>query len=207
MKDTMAMEIELKAWVENPEQLKKRLSNLGIYHCAYDKNDSYWLSRDKTGEIPPSGVRIRREIETFRDGTSCSRALVTYKVKEIDAGIEVNDEREFEISPNIRVFEDLLRRFGLSPGVCKRKQGFAWDCGGIRAELSDVEGLGWFIELEILRDDGDTDTIRESRERLLFLLDKLGLSPDRIESRPYTVMLRDLTLAKEPKNPHTFSHE
>jgi adenylate cyclase class 2 len=203
----MATEIELKAWVENPEELKKRLKILGIYDCAYDKSDIYWVFGEEMGKptpIPPSGVRIRRETETGGDQIPHSRVLVTYKVKEISSGIEVNDEREFEIAPEnvpdrgAAAFEGLLGRLGLKPAIRKRKQGFAWHCGDIRAELSQVEDLGWFIELEILKEAPDPDTIRQCREQLLFLLEKLGIPPGSIEGRPYTKML-----AEGGENPHT----
>jgi adenylate cyclase class IV len=54
-----------------------------------------------------------------------------------------------------------------------------------------VVGLGWFYELEIIRDRAGEGILREGRERLLDLLDKLGIPRDRIETRPYTVMLRE----------------
>jgi adenylate cyclase class IV len=140
------------------------------------------------------------------------------------AGIEVNDEREFNIRPEegagggsgrkgeieppdrgLRAFEELLRRLGLRPALSKRKRGWAWDCGEIRAELSHVESLGWFIELEILREpeppagEGDSpgnpggstdqDAMAACRDKLLALLDRLEIPRSRIESRPYTRML------------------
>ncbi|GHV49203.1 adenylate cyclase [Spirochaetia bacterium] len=193
----MAFEIELKAWVDDPLNLKERLNTLGEYECAYEKNDTYWiLSVPGTGSIPQSGVRVRREQNIDADGRSSERVPVTYKVKEILDGIEVNDEREFEVSDG-KVFEELLERFGLSPLDIKRKKGWAWNCTlpgepPVRAELSEVEGLGWFIEPEIITNNNDEKTVSAGRNRLLSLLDSLGIPKDRIESRTYTGMLRDL---------------
>jgi adenylate cyclase class 2 len=200
----MAFEIELKARIDEPLRLKERLNALGEYECAYEKDDTYWIPAEKRapgipvpGSIPQSGVRVRREQDTGADGRSSERVLVTYKVREIFDGIEINDEREFEVSDG-KVFEEMLERLGLSPGSRKKKQGWAWNCAlsgepRVRAELSAVERLGWFIELEIIAADSGEETVRTGRNRLLALLDSLGIPRTRIESRAYTGMLHDLT--------------
>jgi adenylate cyclase class 2 len=79
---------------------------------------------------------------------------VNFKRKEVRDGIEVNDEREFEVS-DAAVFGELLSRLGLAVWIRKRKTGEAWTWGGITIELSEIEGLGFFAELEILADKDD----------------------------------------------------
>jgi adenylate cyclase class 2 len=214
----MPFEIELKARLDDSTQLEQRLSGLGTYCRSYKKSDSYWFpAQAGTGEaiIPPSGVRVRRESGTDADGTAYKSVLVTYKHKEITDGIEVNDEREFTVCvPSgetssseddnaALVFEDLLTRLGLYKGINKEKQGKAWtippEAAGqsgavqppILAELSLVTGLGWFVELEIIAEDDKAQAVGESRKRLLALLEKLEIPADRIEARPYTLMLRE----------------
>jgi adenylate cyclase class 2 len=207
-KEYMAVEIELKARLDDPEPVKTRLFSLGKYLRAYKKSDVYWLPAEAAaaGNIPPSGVRVRREKSNPGNAVGSGdgeTVLVTYKTKEVSDGIEVNDEREFTIS-DATVFEDLLERLGLAPGICKEKRGWAWelpdsDAGGppVLAELSLVAGLGWFIELEILAPDlrgkpGECGekTVARCRERLLVLLEKLGIGKDQIEERPYSQLLR-----------------
>jgi adenylate cyclase class 2 len=211
----MPLEIELKAHLDDCTPVEKRLSGLGTFCRSYKKSDSYWFPMQTgTGEasLPPSGVRVRRESGTDADGTAYETVLVTYKQKEITDGIEVNDEREFTVSsPSAEgvpsdaapIFEDLLTRFGLQKGINKEKQGRAWtippesagQSGAVQrpilAELSLVTGLGWFVEIEIIAEDDDGQTVEESRKRLLALLEKLEISADRIEARPYTLMLRE----------------
>jgi adenylate cyclase class 2 len=197
----MAFEIELKARVDEREKLKSRLDSLGEYECAYEKNDAYWVTAPGA-QNPPlpenrplSGVRVRREQNTGPGGHSSGRVLVTCKAKEIHGGIEINDEREFEVSDGA-AFEELLERLGLRAGSVKKKKGQAWNCAApgepdVRAELSEVEGLGWFIELEIIANDNSKKTVTAGRNRLLSLLDTLGVPRDSIESRAYTSMLRE----------------
>jgi adenylate cyclase class 2 len=206
----MALEIEVKTRIDDPDLIKNRLNTLGTCEGVYTKEDVYWFfAQNRTPRepgnspsLPSSGLRIRRETDTFPGGHTAARTLVTYKIREIQEGIEINDEREFEVS-GAEDFEALLRRLGLEPGISKHKQGWAWRCGetpedsagpdrGIRAELSEVRGLGWYLELEILAPRRDEKKVAESRERLFSLLEALQIPRDKIEPRPYTEMLRAL---------------
>jgi len=213
----MAVEIELKARLDDGEPVKGRLSVLGEYCRSYAKSDTYWLparqlparqlvARQLAAPIP-SGVRVRRESGVNADGAAFDSVLITYKTKEITDGIEINDESEFTVS-DAAVFEELLSRLGLSPTYRKEKRGWAWlvppaaqaAAPPILAELSSVAGLGWFLEIEIqVADTAAADSgqavIEESRRRLLALLEKLEIPAERIESRPYTLMLKEAELA------------
>jgi adenylate cyclase class 2 len=192
----MAVEIELKARLDDSEPVKKRLSVLGEYCRSYAKSDTYWLPASfnarQLAATVPSGVRVRRENGVGAAGSAFESVLVTYKTKEITDGIEVNDESEFTVS-DAAVFEELLSRLGLRPAHRKEKKGWAWLIPPILAELSQVAGLGWFLEIEIQAADDNRQTVEESRRRLLALLDQLEIPADRIESRPYTVMLSEVS--------------
>ena len=199
----MAVEIELKAHLDDFAPVKERLSVLGKYCRSYTKSDTYWLPAQPVARQPaagiPSGVRVRRDRGIDADGAAHEIILVTYKTKEISDGIEVNDESEFTVS-DAAPFEALLGHLGLREAIRKEKQGWAWvippqsTASGqppILAELSSVAGLGWFLEIEIQAADDQRQTVEESRSRLLALLKKLEIPADRIESRPYTVMLKE----------------
>jgi adenylate cyclase class 2 len=181
-------EIELKAHVENPEQLKIRLEALAAYRGAFEKEDAYWFPQKPGFAIPPSGIRVRREKEAGREGSPLIH--VTYKTKEVRKGIEINDEREFDVS-SAEEFEGLIGLLGFEKGIAKKKKGWAYSHGSINAELSEVEGLGWFIELEILSDKKDEETLARAREELLRFLGDLGIGEEALESRYYTEMLSE----------------
>jgi predicted adenylyl cyclase CyaB len=199
----MPFEIELKVRLDDFKPVKEQLSAAGTYLWSYKKSDSYWypgqaghftLDGGKNTSLP-LGVRVRREYNTIADGTAVESVLVTYKTKEITDSIEINDEREFTVS-DAGLFEELLTRLGLYRDICKEKEGWAWSLRAgvqpsILAELSMVNDLGWFLELEIIADQDDEKTIEESRKRLLVMLEKLEIPTERIETRPYTAMLRE----------------
>jgi len=190
----MATEIELKAHVQDSEVLRALLDKKAKYRGVFEKEDSYWYPGNPSPAGPPglprSGLRIRRENFSFPDGSTKSSTFATFKIKEVRDGIEINNEQEFEVNP-AQVFEEFLKRMGLKQGIAKKKKGWAYSYEGICAELTEVEGLGWFVELEILADNSLEETVTEGRVRLLDFLACLGIEREAIESRFYTEMLRE----------------
>lgn len=193
----MAIEIELKAYLDDYAPVKERLSVWGDYCRSYKKSDSYWLPVQPAAGMTVPGVRVRRESGIDADGAAHETVWATCKTKEISGGIEVNNESEFTVS-DAGLFEALLGRLGLLRAVCKEKEGWAWTIppqtagqSPIVAEISLVAGLGWFLEIEIMAADDRAPTVQESRKRLFALLEKLEIPADRIESRPYTAMLQE----------------
>jgi adenylate cyclase class 2 len=135
---------------------------------------------------------VRKEKNTAPAGTVSRTVHVTYKVKEIRDNMEINDEKEFDVS-EAGFFEDLLACLGLEKKDCKQKKGFSYQIDGITAELLELSGLGSFIELEILSADDKNETIAAARSRLYKLLAELGVPETAIESRYYTEMLRGMS--------------
>ncbi|MDR2494851.1 MAG: hypothetical protein LBD24_06485 [Spirochaetaceae bacterium] len=182
----MATEIELKAWVSEPDALRERLDGLARGAGSFEKEDSYWY--DPAGRLSASGIRIRKETDRNPQGEDARRVLVTYKQKETRDGVEVNDEHEFLVSCD-RPFEELLIRLGFVRGSCKHKRGWSWDYAGITVELACVEGLGWFVELEILSDSPAQEEVCAAKSRLREALETIGVGQDKIEPRYYTELL------------------
>jgi adenylate cyclase class 2 len=187
----MAFEIELKAWVNDYEAVKNRLSKCTEFECQYNKEDVYWFPIKADSIFPKSGLRIRTEkIQDIQKKI----ILVTYKSKEMREKIEVNREHEFTVSgaddnAALEAFEGLLRAFGLAPGHTKKKSGFSFRTGDITAELSLVEKLGWFLELEIIAEDACEETVKNARKKLFALLKTTGVDESNIETRYYSEML------------------
>jgi adenylate cyclase class 2 len=190
----MSVEIEIKAWVQNFDGLQKKLDALGEYRGSFKKSDAYWYPKAPVPAactLPPTGLRVRKEEDTAPAGAVSRAVYVTYKVKKIQGGMEINDEKEFTVS-EADVFEDLLACLGLEKRNCKRKKGLSYQIDGITAELLELPGLGSFIELEILSADDKNETVAAARSRLYKLLAELGIPETAIESRYYTEMLRSL---------------
>lgn len=180
----MGIEIELKAWIDDLQSLSQILSSIGAeFSGAVEKDDCYWIFPASLQEL-----RVRQETKIDKAGIVTHFNRVTYKTKEIQDGIEINDEQEFEVS-DMKVFEELLRRLGAAQKIKKHKQGQAWKYEDINAELFLVRGLGYFIELECISESKDAQTIDNIKSRLMDLLSRLGITKDSIEPRYYTDLL------------------
>ncbi|MFP4637313.1 MAG: class IV adenylate cyclase [Spirochaetaceae bacterium] len=177
-------EVELKAWVDDVAALRRRLDERCVFQREFDRRDSYFLAPECAADSQwcPRQFRLRRDDE---------HVVCTYKQKDLADGVETNLEREFEVSDE-QAFRGLIRRLGCTPLVEKRKRGRLYGYRNMNVELSEVEGLGYFVEVEKLLPDetGEADRAR-AREEVKAALAAFGVSPGRIEERPYTLMLRE----------------
>jgi adenylate cyclase class 2 len=193
----MSFEIELKAWVDDREAVERQINTFAVFTADFDKQDVYWFPDSNiTGEknqggIPLSGVRVRLETLRRPYKTPEISTLITYKTKEVRSGIEINDEKEFIVS-SAPIFEELLLRLGLKPGIAKKKQGRSWKYGNVTVEVAEIERLGCFLELEVISNNDSPETVEAARNSLYGLLKKTGISEDRIETRYYNDMLKEL---------------
>ncbi|MDR0551075.1 MAG: CYTH domain-containing protein [Spirochaetaceae bacterium] len=191
----MAIEVELKAWVDDVPKTEAALDEFTGYIYAYTKEDVYWRMDGKE-------VRVRQECRVSNSGVETSRTLVTFKTKEVRDGIEVNEEHEFCVSAaeasgaaNSKTeFEEFLKRTGFVPVLSKIKRGKCrqTNAGGynVLIELSFVEQLGYFLELEIMLETESAAAVEAARAALLNLLERAGIPASRIESRYYSEMLK-----------------
>ena len=170
------VEVEIKAWVRNRDEVLAGLKDRYTFIRSFSKSDTYYRT-------PPGAtadhIRIRRE------GTAI---YLTFKEKSLSDFVEVNKEWEFELSDRSAA-EALLLQLGCSPDYRKQKQGQAFSKGEITIELSDIQGLGCFLELEYLAQDRSLQTIEEARGHLLAILRDLEISESAIEPRFYLELL------------------
>ena len=175
----MTFEVELKAHIPSILSMQNTIQKqLGLIDpTAYRKEDIYFSKPDT---LQKTEFRLRSEGTSF---------IVTRKNKSQKDGIEVNDEIEFFISDAAQFI-----RFSLESGyvisIEKTKIGVSYTYNGLTIELSDVNFLGSFIELEILLDTAEPDRVAAAKKRLLDTLELLGIYKEAIEPRYYSEMLR-----------------
>ncbi|MDZ7793790.1 MAG: class IV adenylate cyclase [Spirochaetia bacterium] len=171
----MAIEVEIKAWVQEVDHLREKILAIAEFQNSYEKRDTYfsWPQQEKPL------FRIRREA-----GTN----TVNYKQKERAEGIEVNREHEFQVD-DAEAFINFCEYLEYEVYIEKHKQGQLYAFENVGIELSFVEGLGWFIEIEILVNH--QSEVSPAREKLREVLQALSVPNDKIEPRYYYELLEE----------------
>ena len=189
----MAKEIEVKAWLDDPDAVRARLdADPGFERLGQSvRDDAYYaaagaklatldMDRDRM-------VRIRRAEDDGRPG----RAHLTAKVRRMRDGVEVNTELETAIEdPDAAVA--ILSYLGLGVLIRKTKRTTTYRLGEVTVELNHIDGLGAFLECErVLPDDATEADQRRAREAVQAVLERAGVLEDRIEPRRYIDLIRE----------------
>jgi adenylate cyclase class 2 len=180
----MPFEVELKAWIDDPEDMKQRLDHLGSFTRHFVKDDTYFV-----GMLDPGAAGSGQPRE-FRLRGDSGEWICTFKEKQIVDGVETNDEREFFVS-DPENFRELLLRLGCRETVHKHKSGLEYSVNGIKAEVVEIRHVGHFIELERMIEVLEPEKRNEAEADIRGLLETLGVGTDRIEPRPYTRMIKE----------------
>jgi adenylate cyclase class 2 len=172
------LEVEIKARVDAPRDTARALRQAGFASAGevYEK-DIYFNGPDRDFRKTDEALRLRARISV--DGGVKNH--ITYKGPKQKADAKTREE----IETGIASYEDMqaiLRRLGYRPSVTvSKKRGYYKYHGGGAAEsiaagdvticLDEVEGLGSYIELELMMEDGeDGAAAGETLSRLLSLL-------------------------------------
>ncbi|WPQ32589.1 class IV adenylate cyclase [Achromobacter xylosoxidans] len=167
----MARNIEIKARVAS-------LAAIESLAAALSGKEPVAIAQDDTFFACPDG---RLKLRVFSDGTG---ELIFYRRAD-DTGPK---ESFYVISPTSS--PDTLRdALGLAYGVIGRvrKQRLLFMAGRTRIHLDRVEGLGEFLELEVVLRDGESAAagMAEARE----LLASLRIAPEQLVSGAYLDLL------------------
>lgn len=178
------IEVEIKARTDDIDEVETKLRNMGSLLDEIDYKDTYFKPAGVDG-YTSYRFRLRRSKET---------ALVTAKEKIEQEGCDASREHEFEVS-DPEAFENFVLLFGFKVMIEKSKKGRRWQlelAPGKSAvvELVSIEGLGKFVEIEIMVDD--TSQVTAAADGIRELLNKLGIPESAIEERPYTFLLYEL---------------
>ena len=173
------IEVELKAHIEDVAAVEQRVASFSKLLRRVDKHDSYWHASGWEANRGARGFRLRSE------GTAY---VVTFKTKRIENDMEVNREREFEIS-DPDAFREFVLRVGCEPYYTKRKTGIAYEYNGMTLEILKVERLGNFLEIERLMDTDEPNAVAATRKELLSALALAGVPESAIERRTYSEMI------------------
>jgi len=113
------------------------------------------------------------------------KAFLTYKeIKDFGRNEEF-DELEVEVS-DFDTTVEILKRLGFEEDIVVRKRRLVYRLGDVTFELNDVEGLGGFLDIEVISDD-----VTEAKRKIWEVARLLGLSEKDVEPRLYQELVRE----------------
>lgn len=155
------IEVEVKVRADH-SKVRSVLQKLGAIKIGIEnQSDSYFAAPHRDFAKTDEALRIRS-----LDG----KAVLTYKGPKLDKVSKTREELETPVDEATTA--KILRALGFSEAGIVRKKREVFRAGEITVCLDAVEGLGEFLEVEIIaEDEKDLDT---SRKKLFELLKQFG---------------------------------
>jgi adenylate cyclase class 2 len=166
------MEVEVKFKV-NLDSVKERIEKLGASFVREEIQEDLYFSLSH-----PQLLRVR-QIKNLR------KAFLTYKLIKDPGRNEEFDELEVGVS-DFDTTVEILKRLGFKEDVWVRKRRLVYKLDDVTFELSDVEGLGAFLDIEVISDD-----VEEAKRKIWEIAKKLGLREEDVEPRLYRELMRE----------------
>lgn len=163
------LEIEIKAYNDNPVETKKKLLSIGArYIETREERDLYFNHPLRDFGKTDEALRLR-----FVNG----RCLITYKGPKLSMETKARIEHETGIE-DMKVFSNILNALGFTKSREVKKKRELYLLDDLKITLDSVDGLGEFVEIE------KQSSMSVDVEKELFdIAARLGLS--RFERRSY----------------------
>ena len=198
------IEVELKARVRDRAAVEAAVAAFARPVGKVEKRDAYWHGPDWRLNRGARGFRIRSEGPAAFGAGSGATSVVTFKTKRSEGGIEINREREFQVS-DPEAFIEFALRLGCEPFYDKSKSGLAFKAASpgacpeeITIEIIEVAGLGDFIEIEAILEDEDPARLALAQGEIRAILARAGLGEGDIEPRFYSELLMEAGIVARP---------
>lgn len=178
-------EIEVKAKVNNLEEIKKKLTTLG---CAFSESviqkDKIFFKQGITlHNIPKDNVVLRIRDENDKHTLTLKRKL-GQNLANIEKEVTISDPKQAQ-----GIIEHM--NFYHVDSVEKQRQTGTYKDYNIC--LDDVKDLGTFIELETIlpkqNNDKDSKTITQIQEDMFSFLQTLGITKEQRITKGFDIML------------------
>ncbi len=167
------MEVEVKFRVRF-EEIHGKILDIGAKFLREEFQEDVYF------KMPPAEqLRVRRV-------SNLNRSFLTYKRIADPGRNEEFDEIEVEVSDFEKTLQ-ILKRLGFKEDVSVRKRRLVYRLGDVTFELNDVDGLGAFLDIEVI-----SDNVKEAKRRIWEIAERLGLTEDDVEPRLYQELIREV---------------
>ncbi len=177
----MTIEVELKARVRDLFAIERALLEQGAKPLGKEQHiDVYFNAPDRDFAVTDEALRLR-----VVDGVS----LLTYKGPKLDKRSKTRVEHELEIQDG-GAMQAVLQGLGFLPRPPVKKTRQRYELDVVEYCLDQVDGLGSFMELEILVET--KDEIGAAVDLLESRLEGLGISKDQLLRKSYLELQLDI---------------
>ncbi|AFL96230.1 putative adenylate cyclase 2 [Thermococcus cleftensis] len=166
------MEVEVKFRVDF-SSARRAIESIGAAFVREEIQEDVYLSAPL-----PELLRVRRI-------GNLNRSFLTYKRIADPGRNEEFDELEVEVS-SFETTLEILKRLGFKEDVVVKKRRLVYRLGDVTFELSEVEGLGAFLDIEVISDD-----VEEAKRKIWETARGLGLGEEDVEPRLYQELIRE----------------
>jgi len=171
-------EVEVKVPINDEKAIEHMIIKAGGKRLNSEfQSDLYYDHPCRSFSQTDEAIRIRaREPDTDLPLPTSEYAPIelTYKGPKVDKTTKTRLEYTSGIS-NFEAITSLLRHTGFKLVATVKKHRVFFDIDGITLSIDNVEGVGTFLELELVA-QGEKD-MQDSKNRLLSLVKRLGLDP------------------------------
>jgi adenylate cyclase, class 2 len=165
----MNIEVEIKIKVDSLENIRKEVSKLGELVKSIKQIDEYYIPchRDFFDQKP-------HPTEWLRIRTNPDKVVFEYDKsinKKADGDQDYAEEYETEIL-NPDEFRKILNFLDFKKIIAVDKKREYWMCNDIEVALDEINGLGFFVEVEA---KGDFESLVEAKIACINFLKKIGI--------------------------------
>ncbi len=181
-------EVEIKIAVENQTETEKRLRASSRFVKERKQEDRYFVphDRDYFSESPVSEyVRVR-----FEDGKN----HFSYSKCHFDAEGKLLKADEYEaLTPDPETACEILAKTRMVQRVVVRKTRKCFEHGDFELAFDEVDGLGFFLEVEAKKLLGSAE---ETKQKCFSVLEELGVRGKEAKDKGYPDMVLEKTESK-----------
>lgn len=167
------IEIEIRIKLNNPDLFMEWLKKSAKQIKTAEQTDIYFDPPHKSFIVVDSDG-YKNADEWLRVRISPNKNGICYKYWHTDKGTGKStyaDEIETIIGDPEQILE-ILKRLGFKQTAKVKKHRKSWQYGDFRFDCDDIEGLGFFVEIEF---HGEIDDPAKGKQKIFDLLNEIGL--------------------------------
>ncbi|MCL2460690.1 MAG: class IV adenylate cyclase [Euryarchaeota archaeon] len=175
------LEIEMKVKVPDLTPIRHELEQIGASYSEHlTEKDMYYNAPYRDFGETDEALRLR---------TASNGVTLTYKgKKEIIHGAKIRKEYNLSIESK-ETAHDILTHLSFIPVAEVKKERDYYTFEDFSIALDDVFGLGTFVEIELICEEGENTT--DPANRIASFAERIGVTGERIEDSYLELVLRE----------------